>query len=67
MGAAIASVVSLATMALFYGAFAENKPLGALGLRGLALFAVSGFMNFLSYVFIYTALAWNGYRSSRRW
>ncbi len=57
MGAAIASVVSLATMALFYGAFAENKPLGALGLRGLALFGVSGFMNFLSYVFIYTALS----------
>jgi uncharacterized membrane protein len=57
MGAAIASVVSLATMALLYGAFAENKPLGALGLRGLALFGVSGFMNFLSYVFIYTALS----------
>jgi drug/metabolite transporter, DME family len=57
MGAAIASVVSLATMALFYGAFAEHKPLGALGLRGLGLFAVSGLMNFLSYVFIYTALS----------
>jgi uncharacterized membrane protein len=50
-------VVSLATMALFYGAFAEHKPLGALGLRGLGLFAVSGLMNFLSYVFIYTALS----------
>jgi drug/metabolite transporter, DME family len=57
MGAAIASVVSLATMALFYGVFAEHKPMGALGLRGLGLFAVSGFMNFLSYVFIYTALS----------
>jgi uncharacterized membrane protein len=57
MGAAIASVVSLATMAFIYGAFAEHKPLGALGLRGLGLFAVSGFMNFLSYVFIYTALS----------
>jgi drug/metabolite transporter, DME family len=57
MGAAIASVVSLATMALIYGIFAEKKPLGALGLRGLALFGVSGFMNFLSYVFIYTALS----------
>jgi drug/metabolite transporter, DME family len=57
VGAAIASVVSLATMALFYGAFAEHKPLGALGLRGLGLFAVSGLMNFLSYVFIYTALS----------
>jgi uncharacterized membrane protein len=57
MGAAIASVVSLTTMALFYGAFAEKKPLGALGPRGLGLFGVSGFMNFLSYVFIYTALS----------
>lgn len=56
-GATIASVVSLATMALFYRAFAENKPLGALGLRGLGLFGVAGFMNFLSYVFIYTALS----------
>ena len=57
MGAAIASVVSLATMALLYVAFANHKPLGPLGLRGLALFGVSGFMNFLSYVFIYTALS----------
>jgi drug/metabolite transporter, DME family len=57
MGATIASVVSLATMALFYRVFAENKPLGALGLRGLGLFGVAGFMNFLSYVFIYTALS----------
>jgi transporter family protein len=56
-GATIASVVSLVTMALFYRAFAENKPLGALGLRGLGLFGVAGFMNFLSYVFIYTALS----------
>ena len=57
MGAAIASVVSLATMALLYVVFAEHKPLGPLRLRGLALFGVSGFMNFLSYVFIYTALS----------
>lgn len=57
MGATIASVVSLVTMALFYGVSAEHKPLGALGRRGLGFFAVSGFMNFLSYVFIYTALS----------
>jgi uncharacterized membrane protein len=57
MGAAIASLVSVATMALLYVAFADHKPLGPLGLRGLALFGVSGFMNFLSYVFIYTALS----------
>jgi uncharacterized membrane protein len=57
MGAAIASVVSLATMALLYVVFAEHKPLGPFGMRGLALFGVSGFMNFLSYVFIYTALS----------
>jgi uncharacterized membrane protein len=55
--AAIASMVSLVTMALFYAVFAEHKPLGTLGRRGLGLFAVSGFMNFLSYVFIYTALS----------
>jgi drug/metabolite transporter (DMT)-like permease len=57
MGAAIASVVSLVTVALLYGFFAEHKPLGEFGLRGLGLFAVAGFMNFLSYVFIYTALS----------
>ena len=57
MGAAIASVVSLMTVALLYRFFAEHKPLGAFGIRGLGLFAVAGFMNFLSYVFIYTALS----------
>jgi drug/metabolite transporter (DMT)-like permease len=57
MGAATASVVSLVTVALLYGFFAEHKPLGEHGRRGLGLFAVAGFMNFLSYVFIYTALS----------
>jgi drug/metabolite transporter (DMT)-like permease len=57
MGAAIASVVSLVTVALLYGFFAGHKPLGEFGRRGLGLFAVAGFMNFLSYVFIYTALS----------
>lgn len=57
VGAAIASVVSFATMAFFYLAFGERKPMGTAGPRGLALFGLSGFMNFLSYVFIYTALS----------
>ena len=57
VGAAIASIVSLATMTLIYCVLAEKRPLGDAGWRGLALFAASGFMNFLSYVFIYTALS----------
>jgi drug/metabolite transporter (DMT)-like permease len=56
-GAAIASLVSLVTMTLLYFIFAERKPLGNSGGYGLALFGISGFMNFLSYVFIYTALS----------
>ena len=50
-------VLKLADPAWATAVFAEHKPLGALGWRGLGFFAVSGFMNFLSYVFIYTALS----------
>ena len=57
VGAAIAASTSLATMSVVYLAFEEKKPLGNSVQRGLTLFAGAGFMNFLSYVFAYTALS----------
>jgi drug/metabolite transporter (DMT)-like permease len=56
-GAAIAATTSFVTMSLIYLAFEEKQPLGKAVARGFALFAVAGFMNFLSYVFAYTALS----------
>jgi drug/metabolite transporter (DMT)-like permease len=56
-GAAIAATTSFVTMSIIYLAFEERKPLGNSFRRGLALFTVAGFMNFLSYVFAYTALS----------
>ena len=56
LGAAIASTTSLVTMSLLYLVFEDKKPLGKDAPRGLALFTVAGIMNFLSYVFAYTAL-----------
>jgi uncharacterized membrane protein len=57
VGAAIAATTSFVTMSLIYVAFEERQPLGQCVQRGFALFAVAGFMNFLSYVFAYTALS----------
>lgn len=57
VGAAIAAVVSLITIALLFCASGKKKPLGPAARRGVLFFALSGFMNFLSYVFIYTALS----------
>ncbi|MGH7784964.1 MAG: DMT family transporter [Candidatus Binatia bacterium] len=57
VGAAIASIVSFMTMALIFSFYGEKKSLPPSARRGLFLFAASGFMNFLSYVFIYTALS----------
>jgi len=57
VGAAIAASTSFATMSVMYAAFEEKKPLGHSVQRGLTLFAGAGFMNFLSYVFAYTALS----------
>lgn len=57
VGAAIAASTSLATMSVIYAAFEEKQPLGNSVQRGLTLFAGAGFMNFLSYVFAYTALS----------
>jgi drug/metabolite transporter (DMT)-like permease len=56
-GAAIAAATSFFTMSVIYLVFEEKKPLGDASARGFALFATAGFMNFLSYVFAYTALS----------
>jgi DME family drug/metabolite transporter len=57
VGAAIAASTSFVTMSLIYLAFEEKQPLGKSAARGFAFFAAAGFMNFLSYVFAYTALS----------
>jgi drug/metabolite transporter (DMT)-like permease len=57
LGAAIAATTSLATMILIYSIFEKKKPLAASASRGLKLFGAAGFMNFLSYAFIFTALS----------
>jgi DME family drug/metabolite transporter len=57
VGASIAATTSFITMALMYLLFEEKKPLSPTAPRGLAIFAVAGFMNFLSYAFAYTALS----------
>jgi drug/metabolite transporter (DMT)-like permease len=57
VGAAIAATTSFLTMSLIYLVFEEKKPLARGSRRGFALFTGAGFMNFLSYVFAYTALS----------
>jgi len=57
VGAAIAATTSFVTMSAIYIAFEKKQPLGTSAPRGVVLFAVAGFMNFLSYVFAYTALS----------
>ncbi len=57
VGATIAATTSFVTMSAIYIAFEKKPPLGASAPRGFALFAAAGFMNFLSYVFAYTALS----------
>ena len=57
VGAAIAATTSFATMTVMYLLFEEKKPIGDCARRGLTLFTGAGFMNFLSYVFAYTALS----------
>jgi DME family drug/metabolite transporter len=57
VGAAIAAITSFMTMSTMYVAFEKRQPLAASAPRGFALFAAAGFMNFLSYVFAYTALS----------
>jgi drug/metabolite transporter (DMT)-like permease len=57
LGAAIAVTTSFITMGAMYSAFGAKKPLPQLAKGGLRYFALSGFMNFLSYVLTYTALS----------
>jgi drug/metabolite transporter (DMT)-like permease len=57
VAAAIASLTSFMTMLFAYLAFGEKKPLPPDANRGLRYFAISGFMNFLSYLLTYTALS----------
>jgi drug/metabolite transporter (DMT)-like permease len=57
VAAAIASLTSFITMSFAYLAFTEKKPLPPRSKRGFGYFAVSGFMNFLSYLLTYTALS----------
>jgi uncharacterized membrane protein len=57
VGATIAATTSFVTMSLLYLLFEEKKPLQKSARKGFALFAIAGFMNFLSYAFAYTALS----------
>lgn len=57
VGAAIAATTSFLTMSAVYLAFEKKTPLGANARQGFKLFALSGFMNFLSYLFAYTAFS----------
>jgi DME family drug/metabolite transporter len=57
VGAAIAATTSWLTMGGMYLTFGEKKPLPPSARVGLSYFALSGFMNFLSYVSGYTALS----------
>jgi len=58
VGAAIAATTSFLTMGAIYWTFGEKKPLPPQSAKvGLSYFALSGFMNFLSYVLTYTALS----------
>ena len=57
VGATIAATTSFITMSLLYFLFEEKKALQESARKGFLLFAVAGFMNFLSYAFAYTALS----------
>ncbi|HEY7218800.1 MAG TPA: DMT family transporter [Candidatus Binatia bacterium] len=57
VGAAIAATTSFATMSVVYLASEKRPPLPPTALCGFALFTISGFMNFLSYLCAYTALS----------
>ena len=56
-GAAIAATTSFLTMSAIYAIFEKKPPLGSAAARGFAFFFGAGFMNFLSYVFAFTALS----------
>ena len=56
-GAAIAATTAWLTMGAMYTMVATKDPLPPTARRGATYFALSGFANFLSYVFTYTALS----------
>jgi drug/metabolite transporter, DME family len=56
-GAAIAATTSLLTMGVMYAILGNKKPLPPSAGKGAIYFAFSGFANFLSYAFTYTALS----------
>jgi uncharacterized membrane protein len=57
LGATITATTSFVTMALMYWGYGEKKPLPETALRGFTYFSAAGFVNFLSYVFIFTAFS----------
>jgi DME family drug/metabolite transporter len=57
VGATIAATTSFLTMSLLYCFFEDKKPLQQTARIGFMLFAIAGFMNFLSYAFAYSALS----------
>jgi len=57
LGAAIAAATSFVAILVIYLVFEKNKPLAPSASHGLKLFGAAGFMNFLSYAFIFTALS----------
>lgn len=56
VGASLAATTSFITMSLLYYFFEGKKPLPKTSRNGFTLFAIAGFLNFLSYAFAYTAL-----------
>jgi drug/metabolite transporter (DMT)-like permease len=56
-GAAIAATTSFLTMSVIYIGFEKKLPLSPSAAWGFIFFIGAGFMNFLSYVFAYTALS----------
>jgi len=57
VGAAIAATTALLTMGAMYVMLGTKNPLPPSARKGATYFALSGFTNFLSYVFTYTALS----------
>ena len=57
VSAAIAATTSLIAMGAMYLIFVKKQPLSQSAKLGVSYFALSGFMNFLSYALTYTALS----------
>ncbi|MGE5305805.1 MAG: DMT family transporter [Alphaproteobacteria bacterium] len=57
VGAAIAATTAFLTMGVMYTTLGNKNPLPPSARKGATYFAFSGFTNFLSYVFTYTALS----------